>query len=218
VGSLFLVRHATTHASEAGVNLGQHDDAPLTEAGRRLATRTGRAIRAELRSLPGGELRIVSSPARRCRQTAEAIATELGLGPDDLATEPGLWEIDYGAWEGLSAEACLERDPERRREWEDDPYSTSTPGGESGAQVAARAFQVLSPLEAWLGEEHGRAAVAVTHNHVVRLRLTSLLRMPMADYRRRVQADPGGYSLVTYAPDGPRVRRINALPVEPLAG
>lgn len=213
MGSLFLVRHATTEASRAGVNLGQRNDAPLTDDGRRLAELTGRAIRSELASLPAGEVRIVSSPARRCRQTAEGIAAALELAPGELDLQPGLWEIDYGAWEGLSAEACLARDPELRRRWEDDPYATATPGGESGSQVAARAFAVLSPIEAWLAEERERAAVVVSHNHVVRLRLTALLRMPMSDYRRRVQADPGGYSLVTFTSDGPTVRRINALPL-----
>lgn len=213
MGSLFLVRHATTEASQAGVNLGQHHDAPLTDDGRRLARLTGRAIDAELESLPAGELRIVSSPALRCRQTAEAIGAALDVAPDAIDIEPGLWEIDYGAWEGLSPDECLARDPELRRRWEADPYATSTPGGESGSQVAARAFAVLSPLESWLAEERGRAAVVVTHNHVVRLRLTALLRMAMSDYRRRVQADPGAYSFVTFTPDGPTVRRINALPM-----
>lgn len=213
MGSLFLVRHATTEASQAGVNLGQHNDAPLNDDGLRLAALTGRAIGAELESLPVGELRIISSPALRCRQTADAIDQALDVVQDPIDVEPGLWEIDYGAWEGLTAEECVARDPELRRRWEADPYATPTPDGESGSEVAARAFAVLSPLESWLAEERGRAAVVVTHNHVVRLRLTALLRMSMSDYRRRIQADPGAYSLVTFTSDEPTVRRINALPM-----
>jgi broad specificity phosphatase PhoE len=214
MGSLFLVRHATTEASLAGVNLGQHDDAPLTPAGQQLAARTGGAIRAELAALPEGEIRLVSSPARRCRETAAAVGGALDDATHPLQVDPGLWEIDYGAWEGLTAEQSMARDPQLRTAWEADPYTTRTPGGESGADVARRAFAVLMPLEAWLAEQPGRAAVVVSHNHVVRLRLTALLEMPMADYRRRIQADPGGYSLVTFNPDGSIVRRINALPPE----
>jgi len=212
MGSLFLVRHATTDASMAGVNLGQRNDAPLTDDGRRLAGRTGTAIRAELASLDCGELRIVSSPARRCRETAAAIGAALGIGPAEIATDDGLWEIDYGAWEGLSAEECERRDPDLRRRWEADPYDTSAPEGESGGDVAARAFAVLSPLEAWLTKAHGRCAVVVTHNHVVRLRLTALLQLPMAEYRRRVQADPAAYSLISFADEASTVRRINVPP------
>lgn len=212
MGSLFLVRHATTDASMAGVNLGQRNDAPLTDGGRRLAGRTGTAIRAELASLASGELRIVSSPARRCRETAAAIGAALGIGSAEIATDDGLWEIDYGAWEGLSAEECERRDPDLRRRWEADPYDTAAPGGESGSDVATRAFAVLAPLEAWLAADRGRCAAVVTHNHVVRLRLTALLQLPMAEYRRRIQADPAAYSLVSFSAEGSTVRRINALP------
>lgn len=212
MGHLVLVRHATTAASESGVNLGQRTDAPLVLAGRELAARTGTAVRAELAEIAHGALRIVTSPARRCRETAAIIAAALGRPDLEPSPEPGLWEIDYGAWEGLSAEECRARDPQLRAAWEADPYATATPGGESGSDVAARAFAALAPIEAWLSADREAAAVVVTHNHVVRLRIAAELGLPMADYRRRVVADPGGYSILTLRPGGSSVRRLNVLP------
>lgn len=213
MGHLVLVRHATTAASESGVNLGQRTDAPLVPAGRALAARSGAAIRAELAEIAHGELRIVTSPARRCRETAALLAEALGRRADlEAAVEPGLWEIDYGAWEGLSPEECRARDPELRAAWEADPYATSTPGGESGSDVARRAFAALAPVEAWLAADREAAAVVVAHNHVVRLRIAAELGLPMADYRRRVVADPGGYSILTLRPGASSVRRLNVLP------
>jgi probable phosphoglycerate mutase len=154
----------------------------------------------------------MSSPARRCRETAAPIATVLGVAAGDVEIDPALLEIDYGAWDGLTADECLERDPQLRAAWEEDPYHTTAPGGESGADVAARAFPALAELEAWLAADRARAAVAVSHNHVVRLHLTAVLGLPLPDYRRRVVADPGGYSVITVAPGARVVRRVNVLP------
>jgi broad specificity phosphatase PhoE len=215
MGHLFLVRHATTAASRSGVNLGQRTDAPLVPEGRELAGRTGAAIRAELAAMSCGEVRLLSSPALRCRETATLLARALDLAEPDPATDPRLWEIDYGAWEGLTAEECRARDPELRGAWEADPHATRTPGGESGSDVARRAFAALATLEAWLADESARAAVVVTHNHVVRLRVAAQLGIPMADYRRRVDSDPGGYSIVTVDGAGSTVRRLNVLPLPP---
>ena len=212
MGSLFLVRHATTQASEDGVNLGQGTDPPLVEAGRALAARTGAAIAAELASMPHSELRALSSPALRCRETARHVLDALGRPDLEPAAHEGLWEVDYGAWEGLSPEECLLRDPELRASWEADPYNTRTPGGESGSDVAARAFAALSHLEEWLSAGREAVGLVVSHNHVVRLRLMAALGLPMRDYRRRVQADPGAYSVLTFRPDGLAVRRVNVLP------
>lgn len=213
MGSLFLVRHATTTASAAGVNLGQRNDAPVTPEGRELARRTGEAIGQELETLGISRLRLLTSPARRCRQTADGIVAANPGRFDGAEVEPGLWELDYGAWEGLTAEECQLRDPELRQRWEDDPYATTTPGGESGADVARRASAVLDPLERWLGDDATRGALVVSHNHVVRVRLAALLGLPPADYRRRIVTDPGGYSLITFTPDRPVARRINVLPL-----
>jgi broad specificity phosphatase PhoE len=215
MGSVFLVRHATTAASMAATNLGQSNDAPLTADGERLAGRLGEAIAFELAGLPArSEARMISSPARRCRATVAAIAAAIGEDPTDVAVEPGLRELNYGAWEGLSADECRRRDPELRLAWEADPYATRSPDGESGAEVAARSFPVLAALEAWLSAEDGRVAVVVSHNHVIRLRLAQLLGLPLPDYRRRLRIDPASYSLLTFAAEPMRatVRRIGIRP------
>jgi len=216
MGSVFLVRHATTRASASGTNLGQADDAALTADGDRLAARVGGAIALELEALAGRDFRLVSSPARRCLTTAEAIARAIAPTSDSLpiATEVGLRELDYGAWEGLTAEECRRRDPELRAAWEADPVEVRAPGGESGGDVAARAFPVLDGIEAWLAADRRRAAVVVSHNHVIRLRLAASLGLPLADYRRRLQIEPGSYSLVTMMAGDqvPAVRRIGIVP------
>lgn len=214
MGSIFLVRHATTAASEAGTNLGQSSDPDLTDAGRQLAARLARAITLELTALPHAELRLVSSPAQRCRMTAAAIGEALGDpgAPLELTVDDSLREIDYGAWEGLTPEQCLARDPDLRRAWDADPYATRAPGGESGGDVAARAFPALQRIEDWLAEERSRATVVVSHNHVLRLRLAALLGLPLPEYRRRLSIQPGSYSIVTLGAATPAIRRIGAMP------
>lgn len=210
MGSLILVRHATTAASAAGRNLGKRSDLPLSDAGVVLAEDLGRTLAAELAELPHDEMRFVSSPALRCRQTAAAIAAALGLADDPVEIEPGLIEMDYGSWDGLSAEECRQRDPVLRATWEADPYATRCPDGESGQDVARRALPALAPVEGWLAADRARCAIAVAHNHVNRVRLCDLLGWPMRDYRRRLSQDPGGYSLITFGTGTPVVRRLNA--------
>ena len=212
MGSLFLARHSITEASASGRNLGQRTDPPLTDAGLALAARLGRTVAAELAELPHDGIRVLSSPAMRCRQTTSAVADALGVDDASIEVEPGLIEIDYGAWDGLTADESRARDPELRSAWEADPYATSCPDGESGADVARRSAAVLDPLEAWLASDRARCAVVVAHNHVNRLRLCALFGWPMAEYRARLSQDPAGYSLIGFGGRTPVVRRVNARP------
>lgn len=224
MGSLVLARHATTAASVAGRNLGRRGDSPLAAAGLELATRLGDAVRAEIEDLllaQAPELRLVSSSARRCRETIDRIVGALDGDRAALgAVEPhdGLLELDYGDWDGLTPDECRQRDPELRAAWEADPYATRAPGGESGRDVAERSFPIFDELEAWLAGGDRRIAVVVAHNHVNRIRLCRLIGWPPREYRDRVVQDPGGYSLITFPSAGrpPVVRRVNALP-PPLA-
>jgi broad specificity phosphatase PhoE len=212
MGHLILVRHSTTEASAAGRNLGQRSDPPLAGSGAVLAERLGATLALELNELPHDGVRLLSSPARRCRQTADAIAPALGLAADAVEVVPALLEIDYGGWDGLTAEECRARDPERRAAWEANPFTTRCPDGESGEEVAGRAFPVIQAVEAWVAEERSRVAVVVAHNHVLRLRLCHLFGWPMREYRERLSTDPAGYSLVGFGGDAPVIRRVNAAP------
>ena len=117
MGSLFLIRHSITAASASGRNLGGADDPPLAAAGTSAADELAVTLLAELAELPHDDLRLVSSPARRCRETMAPVAASLGVAADAIEIEPGLREIDYGAWDGLTADECLQRDPELRRAW-----------------------------------------------------------------------------------------------------
>lgn len=215
MGTLILVRHSITAASAAGRNLGRRTDPPLADAGHALANRLGVALGAELTELPHDEMRLLTSPATRCRQTAAAIAAALGIGSGDEQVEEGLLEIDYGAWDGLTADECRARDPALRAAWEADPYLTRAPGGESGKDVAERSNRVFGPIEAWLAEGRARCAIVVAHNHVNRVRLCALFGWPMREYRDRISQDPAGYSLIGFGGGTPVVRRVNAAPAIP---
>ncbi len=210
MGSLVLVRHSITAASAGGRNLGRSDDPPLAAEGVTVADDLARTLVAELTELPHDEIRLFSSPALRCRQTIAPVGRALGLPPESVEVEPDLLELDYGAWDGLTADECRARDPELRRAWVADPYHTRCPGGESGEDVARRSFPVFHAVEAWLADDRARCAIVVAHNHVNRLRIAALLAWPMRDYRRRVAQDPAGYSLLSYGAGLPGVRRINA--------
>jgi ribonuclease H / adenosylcobalamin/alpha-ribazole phosphatase len=211
MGSLFLIRHATTASSASGRNLGGRSDSPLAPAGATLARDLGRALAVELAALGVDEVRAISSSALRCRQTLELALEEVPMSPT-VEADPSLLEIDYGAWEGLTAAECMDRDPELRAAWEADPYHTSCPGGESGSEVAGRAFPALDRITAWVGERGPRCALVVSHNHPTRLRITATLGLPLADYRRAVTATPGCYSIITTGADRTVVRRINVAP------
>ncbi len=213
MGTLVLARHSITAASASGRNLGQGTDPPLADAGVTLARRLGIAIAAELSELPHDDLRVLSSPAQRCRQTASAVVDALGLAdPPAVEIAAGLIEIDYGSWDGLTPEECLQRDPELRAAWEDDPYRTGCPEGESGEDVGRRSGAVLAPLEAWLADDRARCAIVVAHNHVNRVYLCALFGWPMREYRGRLSQDPAGYSLIGFGTGTPVVRRLNASP------
>lgn len=215
MGSLVVVRHATTDASASGRNLGGRSDPPLSAEGAALAASLGRALEAELAALAIEEVQLVTSSALRCRQTLADATAGLDLPMGEVRVEPGLLEIDYGAWDGLTHAECEARDPDLRAAWDRDPFATRCPGGESGADVAARAFPVLEEVVAGLREQRARATVVVSHHHVIRLWLADVLGIAMAGYRRALRADPAGYSIITYGADRLAIRRVNAAPPAP---
>jgi broad specificity phosphatase PhoE len=127
--ALYLIRHGKPAAA-----FGDHDDPGLDETGRAQA----RAVAGRLMALPEAERprAVVSSPLRRCRETAQPLADALGVALEiepavgeiptpaslSLAERPawlrssftGAWgeiegDIDYQAWRAGVAEAVAGR-------------------------------------------------------------------------------------------------------------
>lgn len=186
--TIVLTRHGKTPRSDPEQHLGRGVDVGLSSEGRA-------AAEALARRLSGVAFdRIVTSPARRARETAEILARGRAIEKDGR-----LAEMDYGAWEGLTYEEIDARDGAYRRRWEEDPASLACPGGESGDQVAARVRDFLADALA-RGPDGGRVLV-VAHATVNRILLCDVLGVPVRDFRRRFRQDPVSVTELRFAGD-----------------
>lgn len=109
-----LLRHGETALTPQKRFSGSGGSDPeLSEAGRRQAAAVAESLAAR-----GTVEAVISSPLRRCRETAQAVADRLGL---TVTVEEGLREVDFGAWEGLTFAEARERFPADLQAWLDSP-------------------------------------------------------------------------------------------------
>ncbi|MDQ1519930.1 MAG: alpha-ribazole phosphatase [Actinomycetota bacterium] len=141
-----FVRHGQT-ASNRGGQLQGRFDAPLTPEGEAQAERVAAALESE------APVRVVTSPLQRARETAEAIATRIGV---EVEIDDRLVELDYGEWD---QRLLTDVPAEVWREWRAAP-SFAPPGGESLEAVTAR---VVDFCTARLDEWRDDLLVAVSH-------------------------------------------------------
>jgi broad specificity phosphatase PhoE len=154
---LWLLRHGETEWSESGKHTSV-TDLPLTEAGQRQATAMGRLL---------GDLSpalVLSSPRRRALDTARLAGLTVGETTEDLA------EWNYGDYEGRTSAEIHEHDPE----WS--LWTSLVPGGETSAQIAARADRVLTRAAAALPDG---PVVLVGHGHFSRVLAARWIGLPV---------------------------------------
>jgi broad specificity phosphatase PhoE len=121
---IHFVRHGQTAHNRDGLLQGRVDVA-LSEIGRMQAERVAN------RYVGSTIAAVVTSPLRRARDTAAAIAAVTGC---KVEIDDRLLELDYGEWDGR---ALTEIPGERWAEWIADP-NFAPPGGESLVAVTAR--------------------------------------------------------------------------------
>jgi broad specificity phosphatase PhoE len=127
---LVLVRHAETEWS--GRRYCGRTDLPLTTRGEVAAMRLGRELAD---SLPPA-VRIVSSPLRRARQTAAAIAAATGSGA--FVVDDRWAETDFGAAEGLTYDELEQAQPLVAARLVRGDATIDWPGGESALALRTR--------------------------------------------------------------------------------
>ncbi|WP_329125699.1 bifunctional RNase H/acid phosphatase [Streptomyces sp. NBC_01353] len=194
-----LLRHGETALTpEKRFSGSGGTDPELSAAGMRQAEAVAAALAAR-----GTIQEIVSSPLKRCRQTAETVAARLGL---DVRIEDGLRETDFGAWEGLTFAEVRERYGDDLDAWLASPKAVPTGGGESFATVARRVSATRDRLTAAYG---GRTVLLVTHVTPIKTLVRLALGAP-PESLFRMELSAASLSAVAYYADGnASVRLLN---------
>ena len=204
--TVLLIRHGRTSANTAGILAGRSSGVTLDETGTEQVAEVGRR-------LAGAPLKaVVTSPLRRCRQTAQAL---IAARTDDcpLTVDAGLIECGYGDWTGRTL-----RDVSKEKLWEavqHQPSSVRFPGGEAMGEMSARAVGAIRSWDAKLAAEHGPDAVwaAVSHGDPIKAILADALGMHFDSFNRIV-VDPASISIIRYTPSRPYAITVNSTQVD----
>jgi broad specificity phosphatase PhoE len=162
---LVMLRHGET-VGNSSVRFHGASDVPLSDAGRAQLRAAARGLRQEFFDL------VVASPLRRSWEGAALVAPGAPVRIED-----GLREIDFGRWEGLSAEEIEQRDPVLYREWRERKAAFEYPGGEPRAGFRARVRGAFERIEA----SGAHSALLVAHKGVIRSLVDHLTGAPLAD-------------------------------------
>jgi broad specificity phosphatase PhoE len=136
---LYYVRHGETDLNRQGRLQGRRD-IPLNAHGRRQAAECGVLLRDLFARdhRQAQDLKYVSSPLKRARETIEILRATLGLQAHDYEIDARLIEIAYGEWEGLTLQEIEMRDASVLSARERDKWDFAPPGGESYRELANR--------------------------------------------------------------------------------
>jgi len=143
-GNLWLLRHGETEWSATGKHTSSTDLA-LTPEGERKAAVVGRLLAGKKFAL------VLASPLRRALETCRLAGYTAEIMPD-------LREWGYGSYEGLTTAQIQVENPN----WT--IWTGTPPGGESAAQVAARADRVIAKAVAAAGD-----VALFGHGHMLRV-------------------------------------------------
>ena len=145
-------------------------------------------------------LAVLSSPVQRAQETAGPIAARHGL---PVLTDPGLDEIDFGTWAGMTFEA-LDADPAWHA-WNRFRSFAPTPGGELMVAAQVRALHAVARARAMVPDGE---AVLVSHSDVLKAVLAHFLGTPL-DLLHRIELAPASHSVLVLFDDGARVDGVN---------
>ncbi|MET0866409.1 MAG: bifunctional RNase H/acid phosphatase [Nakamurella sp.] len=182
-----VVRHGeTTWGAEA--RFAGREDVSLTLRGRRQAS----AVAARIARLAPAV--VLTSPLQRCRNTAQAIAAEVGA---PVQVDERLIDGLLGDWTGFRAMEIEEQWPREFAAWRSDP-DAKPPGGESFTEIRQRVRPLMTDA---LTTYRGHTVVLVTHAAPSKMILATALDVDSA-VAYRVRVDTASLSGFTVEADG----------------
>jgi broad specificity phosphatase PhoE len=132
---------------------------------------------------------VISSPMKRARETADAIAQPHQITASVL---DNISECDVGRWEGRDWDSIMQDDAEAYSRFIDDPGIHGYPDGESYQDVLDR---VGTPIDNLLAAHRGQTVALVAHNIVNRVYLARLMGWPISR-AREIRQDNTGINVI----------------------
>jgi len=160
------------------------------------------AVDAARQLSKSGLTAVYTGPLRRTIATAQIIADEARV--PDLRILHGLNNVDYGVWEGMTADEAARYDPEAFALYRTSPDRAVCPAGERLTDAQHRIVAALHLI----GQRHpGETVAAVTHAVMIRLVVAKLTAIRGESWRIPV----GRGSLTMFHATGDSIR-LQALP------
>lgn len=135
---ILLVRHGETDWNVAQRIQGS-TDTPLNETGIMQAQKLAEELAKRETPIIG----VYTSKLERAAKTAECVAEKLGK---ECIVLPGLEEINFGLWEGITWEQVAEQFPEEYQIWRQNRRYEHPPKGESYQELVERVVAALQKL------------------------------------------------------------------------
>ncbi|MBV9085842.1 MAG: histidine phosphatase family protein [Acidobacteriaceae bacterium] len=175
---VYMARHGNTAWTLSGQHTGL-TDLPLTPDGERNAVRLGERLKGMT------FVKVLTSPLQRASRTCE-----LAGFCDGVEVDPDLVEWNYGDYEGLTSAEILQHRPH----WQ--LFRDGCPGGESPAQVGARADRVIQRIRDAAGN-----VLLFSSGHFIRVLTARWLALgPVLD-GRYFALNPASLSAIGYEHD-----------------
>jgi len=162
---IVMVRHGETEG-RSSVRFHGSADVRLCDEGRMQLRRSAREMRTEVFDL------VVASPLQRSWEGAAIVS-----GGASIRLESDFREINFGRWEGLTAEEIEASDPALYQDWQSDAASFDYPGGEPRAEFRERVKRGLDSLMA----SGAVSVLLVCHKGVIRTIGERLVGHPLSD-------------------------------------
>jgi len=197
--NLLLLRHGETRLTPerrfSGTGSG---DPGLSDTGRRQAEQSAQS--AVLQA--AGLTQIVTSPLRRCRETAEIIAAALDL---PVRVEHDLREMDFGDWEGWTFAEVEQRHPDDLAAWKRSADVAPTGSTETFADLQRRVTAVAQGMASTYPDT---AVLAVTHVTPIKAFVAHALGAPAMSFFT-MELSTAALTRITYTGTEAMLRSFN---------
>ncbi|MBC7843680.1 MAG: histidine phosphatase family protein [Gemmatimonadaceae bacterium] len=188
---LHLLRHGQTPTSRDNVFCGANLDPELTPDGIAMAQAFADAYASTEWK------RIYAGPLQRTQVTAGIIAARTRVS---FETRAAITEIDYGRWDGLSADVVDHEFHDDFVRWTADPAWNAPTDGETAIALARRMLGVVEEVTQAVDDGD---VLFVTHKASIRALLCTLLGVDVGRFRFRFACPTGSVSVIEFGRRGP---------------